>query len=311
MIPLFRSSDPDPDFGLVEPGVPVRATWWRRFGATLIDISAAWLVATIAGVLGVTVATIAWMCFVAWNNILLTGTTGFSLGRQAMGYQVLDDQLFEPIGPGRATGRFFASFIDASLVGLGFLLPLFSQDRQRVADMVVHAGVFDVNMLDDRSRKMRTVLALVVGGIVAVVVPMRLTAGGYGALDRASEVSRATSAASAASLRSAAYLADPSSFGLPDGVKLTDVTLWQRWVADAPSQPTVSEDLRVTLFSSSQQTHPGWSGEPVPFAPVDLPDVARVEFRIGKHGVTCLQLIPGTDAAGLLLNKVSQEACGV
>jgi len=307
-LPPWRRSPLDPDFGMQPPADLERTSWWRRFGATVIDVSAAWLVASGAGVLGGPFATIAWMCFVAWNNILLTGTTGASIGRQAMGYQILDDQLFDPIGPGRATGRFFASFIDGVLLGLGYLLPLFNRDRQRVADMVVHSAPFDVDGLTSNARRARTILAVVISIIAAIVIPLRIS-GGYDQLDRAAEVSSAYSAASAASLRTYVYVQDPTAVGLQQGTKLTDVALWQRWIADAPSHKTMTKQLRVMFYSAAAEQRLGWSGKVEPFAPIELADIARVEFRVGREGVACLRLSPGTDAAGLLNNTIAQEPC--
>ncbi len=62
---------------------------------------------------------------------------GATWGRKVMGYQILDAQTGQPIGTGRAVGRFFARILDGIPCYLGYLWPLWDGEKRTFSDMVV------------------------------------------------------------------------------------------------------------------------------------------------------------------------------
>ncbi len=62
---------------------------------------------------------------------------GATWGRKAMGYQILDAQTGQPIGTGRAVGRFFARILDQIPCYLGYLWPLWDAENRTFSDMIV------------------------------------------------------------------------------------------------------------------------------------------------------------------------------
>jgi len=62
---------------------------------------------------------------------------GATWGRKAMGYQILDAQTGQPVGTGRAVGRYFANILNAIPCYLGYLWPLWDGEKRTFADMIV------------------------------------------------------------------------------------------------------------------------------------------------------------------------------
>jgi uncharacterized RDD family membrane protein YckC len=72
----------------------------------------------------------------------LEGGTGQTLGARATGIRVVDATTGQPIGKGRAFGRFlFRSFISGSLCALGYLWAIWDPRRQTWHDKVVSSVV--------------------------------------------------------------------------------------------------------------------------------------------------------------------------
>jgi uncharacterized RDD family membrane protein YckC len=72
----------------------------------------------------------------------MIGGTGQTLGKKATGVRVVDATSGQPIGNGRAFGRYlFASFISGSLCGLGYLWALWDPRKQTWHDKVVTSVV--------------------------------------------------------------------------------------------------------------------------------------------------------------------------
>lgn len=141
------------------------AGWWRRVLATFIDAVVGWLFAlpaiialfagpteiefrdgtqgpgfyevptngtfAVAGLLFL-VGIIAYLAI----YVRMLGK-GASLGRKAAGYQVLDARTMEPIGTARAIGHFFARYLSALPLYLGFLWPLWDEENRTFHDMIV------------------------------------------------------------------------------------------------------------------------------------------------------------------------------
>jgi uncharacterized RDD family membrane protein YckC len=88
-----------------------------------------WVITLVAGIgLGV------------WNRVFRDGTTGRSLGREATGTRLVGLATGQPIGMVRAFVRQLAHALDALFclcVPIGFLWPLWDDQRQTFADKVV------------------------------------------------------------------------------------------------------------------------------------------------------------------------------
>lgn len=62
---------------------------------------------------------------------------GATVGRKVAGYRVLDERTMQPIGTGRAVGRYFAMILSGLPFYLGFLWPLWDAERRTFHDMIV------------------------------------------------------------------------------------------------------------------------------------------------------------------------------
>ena len=135
------------------------AAWWQRALALLLD----WLVtqagALVAGlVLGIAAgasgateldgleSSARLAGFVAamavWLILaVITGVTGKSPGKAALGIKLVGDSTREPIGGVAAVGRWFAHLLDWLSLGIGWLFPLWDAKGQTFADKVVSSVV--------------------------------------------------------------------------------------------------------------------------------------------------------------------------
>jgi uncharacterized RDD family membrane protein YckC len=75
-------------------------------------------------------------------HTFLVGGTGQTLGNKATGIRVVDATSGQPIGHGRALGRYlFAAFISGNLCALGYLWALWDGRKQTWHDKVVSSVV--------------------------------------------------------------------------------------------------------------------------------------------------------------------------
>jgi uncharacterized RDD family membrane protein YckC len=107
------------------------AGFWRRFGSSLID---GILLGIVSGILqyvlgrglgwlvGLVVALAYFMYF--------HGRTGQSPGNAALGIKVLDIDTQQPIGYGRAAGRWVVSYISGIVILVGYLWMLWDPQKQ-------------------------------------------------------------------------------------------------------------------------------------------------------------------------------------
>ncbi len=121
---------------------PQYAGWGTRFGAVLVDglVSLGFqlpgIIVTQASAVGVLLQLAGLVAFVVlWSKKL--GTTGQSWGKKALNIKVLDAQTGQPIGQGRAVGRYFAQILSALPCYLGFLWPLWDDKKQSFHDKIV------------------------------------------------------------------------------------------------------------------------------------------------------------------------------
>ena len=71
----------------------------------------------------------------------LEGRTGQSLGSKALGIRVVDMATGQPIGGGRAIGRYFARILSSFLCGLGYFWMLWDPQKQTWHDKIVNSVV--------------------------------------------------------------------------------------------------------------------------------------------------------------------------
>ena len=90
------------------------------------------------GILLLVVAAVAYVVFL----VLRLGRTGQTPGRRMMGIKVVDKTTGQPIGGGRAFGRYlFAGFISGQICYLGYLWMLWDAQKRTWHDMVVSSIV--------------------------------------------------------------------------------------------------------------------------------------------------------------------------
>ncbi len=66
------------------------------------------------------------------------GSTGQTWGRKAMGYKIVDKDTHQPIGAGKAFGRYVARIIDGIPCYLGYLWPLWDKNKQTFSDKLLN-----------------------------------------------------------------------------------------------------------------------------------------------------------------------------
>lgn len=128
------------------------AGFWIRVGAYLIDAVILWVANFIIGLIGI--GSIAFDEYnYAFNIISLTmGVLYFgfmesserqgTLGKMAVGIKVGDEQ-GNRITFANALGRYFAKFISAILLGIGFLMVAWDERKQGIHDKLADTYVFE------------------------------------------------------------------------------------------------------------------------------------------------------------------------
>lgn len=114
------------------------ATWHQRALATLIDsvVFVPFVVATaVSATVALVLLTLA-VAFSAWQVCGLQGRTGQTIGKRQVGLFLVREADLRPIGVRRAALRQLAHGIDAALLGVGFLWPLWDAKHQTFADQV-------------------------------------------------------------------------------------------------------------------------------------------------------------------------------
>jgi uncharacterized RDD family membrane protein YckC len=119
----------------------VLAPWWSRVCARLID---GVLVAGLAFIAGV-VTHIRWRLFVTYAGPLLlgasVGTLGYTPGRRLLRIRPITETGGVRIGVGRGVLHEVAHLLDAVLLGLGYLWPVWDERAQTFADKLVRSVV--------------------------------------------------------------------------------------------------------------------------------------------------------------------------
>jgi uncharacterized RDD family membrane protein YckC len=127
-----------------------RAGFWRRFGAALLDGIILGVVSSIiAAILGgrsangfnATYQGVNLLLGVVYFSYLEGGASGQTIGKRAAGIRVIDFGGGGPIGAGRALGRYFARFLSALPLGLGYFWMLWDREKQTWHDKLTTSVV--------------------------------------------------------------------------------------------------------------------------------------------------------------------------
>lgn len=136
------------------------ADWHLRVVAALVDAALGLpflVVAIIVTSIGSDPATNGWVqllcllvslanalasiAFAFWNQILRQGRHGATLGKQCFGLLVISQRNARPIGALLTFVRYWAHVLDALPLMLGYLWPLWDQQKQTFADKIVNTAV--------------------------------------------------------------------------------------------------------------------------------------------------------------------------
>ena len=93
-----------------------------------------------ASTLGQASLIITWLLSIAyliWNYGYRQGTTGSSIGKSIMKFQVVSEKTGQPIGFGLSIVRQLAHIIDSAICYIGYLFPLWDPKRQTIADKIM------------------------------------------------------------------------------------------------------------------------------------------------------------------------------
>ena len=139
-----------PVYGGQAPGAPY-AEWPQRALATLIDggivlggyvvlLILALIFGKIASGLGTLVAILGYLAilaFVIWNQVIVQGQTGQSIGKKQIGIKLIAEQTGQPLGPGMTFVRMIAHVLDSIPCYIGYLWPLWDAKKQTFADKIM------------------------------------------------------------------------------------------------------------------------------------------------------------------------------
>jgi uncharacterized RDD family membrane protein YckC len=79
-----------------------------------------------------------------WNRVFRMGRTGQSVGKSVVGLRLVDAQTGRPIGAGQCFVRELMSLLINQVVYLSYLWMLWDENKQTLADKVVHSTVIVV-----------------------------------------------------------------------------------------------------------------------------------------------------------------------
>jgi uncharacterized RDD family membrane protein YckC len=140
-----------PAYGGAPAGPPAPyAEWPQRVLASLIDgaivlggylvvILVAFIFGKIASGLGVLVLFLGYLgvlAFAIWNQIIVQGNTGQSIGKKQIGIKLIAEQTAQQLGPGLTFVRQIAHFLDG-ICFIGYLWPLWDEKKQTFADKIM------------------------------------------------------------------------------------------------------------------------------------------------------------------------------
>ncbi len=81
------------------------------------------------------------LIFNVWNVVIRQGTTGYSLGKTAVGIRLVKASTGQPMGAGLCFVRQLAHYVDSLICYLGWLWPLWDSRKQTIADKIMGSVV--------------------------------------------------------------------------------------------------------------------------------------------------------------------------
>jgi len=126
-----------------ETGTAEYAPWIQRVGATLID-SVPGIILSVIGRAGAALYVLCLLlslAFFAWNTCYRQGTTGQSIGKQALGIKLIKEETGQPVGGWFSFGRQIVHIVDGLSLFIGYLWPLWDKKRQTFADKIMSTVV--------------------------------------------------------------------------------------------------------------------------------------------------------------------------
>ncbi|MDG4666010.1 RDD family protein [Mycobacterium sp. 236(2023)] len=93
--------------------------------------------ATVAGWVVLLICVALSITFQIWNYGYRQGTTGSSIGKSVMKFQVVSGKTWGPIGFGLSTVRQVVHAVDSAICYVGYLFPLWDTKRQTFADKIM------------------------------------------------------------------------------------------------------------------------------------------------------------------------------
>ena len=141
------------DYGRV---ARMRAGFWRRVGAVVIDGLLLGLVQLLVLRLLGTAGYVFEFVLQAGYFTYFEGSSGQTPGKRVASIRVADIETGEPIGYGRALGRYLFSLLSALIVYLGYLWMLWDREKQTWHDKVSRAVVVPaIEAADDGRERWR------------------------------------------------------------------------------------------------------------------------------------------------------------
>jgi uncharacterized RDD family membrane protein YckC len=126
-----------------ESGVVKYAGFWKRVAALLIDTI---VVSAASGILTAVTFGTAWFAIFllpwVYEAMMLSSEKQATVGKMVLGL-VVTDLNGSRISFGRATGRHFAKWLSALILGIGFLMVAFTEKKQALHDMIADTLVVD------------------------------------------------------------------------------------------------------------------------------------------------------------------------
>lgn len=83
--------------------------------------------------------------YAIWNWGYRQGTTGQSIGKTVMKFQVVSETTWQPIGFGMSVVRQLAHVVDSIICYIGYLFPLWDSKRQTLADKIMSTVCVPLN----------------------------------------------------------------------------------------------------------------------------------------------------------------------
>jgi YD repeat-containing protein len=131
------ATDPDTQMALTY------ATWGQRASAALID-GAVFVPAAVALALSPAIGLVLMLTAAVlslWQMCVVQGRTGQTIGKRRVGIVLVEESTSAPIGTRRAAYRLLGHVIDAGLLGVGYLWPLWDTKHQTFADQLSNTVV--------------------------------------------------------------------------------------------------------------------------------------------------------------------------